>query len=211
MENIKLICFDMDDTLIKQNSWYELGMALGITPEEDKDMVAQNTLGQLPYIDWIKRLENLFKERGEASKENVTRSLFNYEYNAGAKQIVQDLHKKGYKIAIISGSFDILVSRVAKDLNVDFFKGNTSITFDSQNMLEELLTYGDEAESKLKHLLDFCKILDIDISECACVGDGANDIEMFRATGHGVTFENSPITQEAWKVVKFLKDLNSIF
>ena len=38
MNKIKLICFDMDGTLISQNSWYKPNLALGNTAEEDQEM-----------------------------------------------------------------------------------------------------------------------------------------------------------------------------
>lgn len=39
MSAIKLICFDVDGTLITNNSWYDLNIALGVTPKEDRAFV----------------------------------------------------------------------------------------------------------------------------------------------------------------------------
>jgi hypothetical protein len=39
--NLKLICFDLNKTLIKENTWYNLNLALGMTPEEDQAMLTQ--------------------------------------------------------------------------------------------------------------------------------------------------------------------------
>jgi phosphoserine phosphatase len=49
------------------------------------------------------------------------------------------------------------------------------------------------------------------MQECACIADGANDIEMFRRTGRGVTFRGSPIEKDAWKVIDSLHDIREIF
>jgi len=43
-----------------------------------------------------------------------------------------------------------------------------------------------------------------------CVGDGANDLELFAATGKGVAFTNTPAAEKAWKVVESLEDVPSV-
>ena len=65
--------------------------------------------------------------------------------------------------------------------------------------------------AKLRHLERFCRKLGLTITECACVGDGANDLEMFKASTHGITFKGSPIEQDAWQVIDKISDLQSIF
>src|SRR3954468_15869726 len=49
MPEIKLVCFDLDKTLIKQNSWYELNLGLGMTPEEDQALLDGYTQGKFSY------------------------------------------------------------------------------------------------------------------------------------------------------------------
>ena len=61
------------------------------------------------------------------------------------------------------------------------------------------------------YLESFCEMLDVDINECAAIGDGANDIGLFKATGHGVTFKGSNIEKDAWKVIGSFDDLKDIF
>ena len=50
---IKLVCFDLDNTLIAANSWERLNLALGITAEEDTAMYKQFKAGSLSYTDWL--------------------------------------------------------------------------------------------------------------------------------------------------------------
>jgi phosphoserine phosphatase len=57
---------------------------------------------------------------------------------------------------------------------------------------------------------DFCRKLGIDITECVCVGDGDNDIELFKKTKHGVTFKGSKIESEAWKTIDNLGELDKV-
>ena len=61
------------------------------------------------------------------------------------------------------------------------------------------------------YLESFCEMLGIGLDECACIGDGANDLELFRKTGRGITFRGSKIESDAWKVIDSLKDIPAIF
>ena len=202
----------MDDTLITQNSWYKLNLALGITADEDKEMYDAFVKGDLQYTDWTTKLVTLYKERGLASKANISKVLGEYTFNQGAVELVQNLQQKGYKIIILSGSFDILVSQVASDLGVADYKASTKLVFNDDNYLQELISEGDEQYAKLKNLESFCKESGVSIDQCVCVGDGANDVELFKATQKGITFNDAPenVKVTAWKVVATLSDINQI-
>ncbi len=211
MNKVKLICFDMDETLIKQNSWYVLNIALGITPEEDLEMYEAYVRGELPYDEWTSKLVTLYKERGLATRENIITALSAYELKEGATDLVTYLHQKNYQSAIISGSFDVLVDLVADKLTIPLRKANTRLLFDDAGFLSEVASQGEEKYAKLQHLENFCSREGIDMSECLCIGDGANDIELFKATNRGVTFTNAPevVKESAWKVVHELSDIKT--
>jgi phosphoserine phosphatase len=212
MNDIKLVCFDMDDTLINQNSWYKLNLALGVTPEEDKEMYAAYGSGSLSYSDWTESLISLYKQRGLATKTNITQALISYVFKEGAIELVNYLHHKGYEVVIISGSFDLLVSHVANALGVVHYKANTEFVLNSDDYLETLRSEGDEVHAKLRHLKGFCKELGIPLDQCACIGDGANDIELFKYTRKGITFKDAPdpVKATAWKVVDTLSDIKQL-
>lgn len=212
MNNVKLVCFDMNDTLISQNSWYKLNLALGVTAYEDQEMYDAYGRGDLTYGEWMERLLELYKERGLATIENISRVLSEFEFNSGAVDLVNDLKNKGYELALISGSFEVLVNQVADTLKIGMRKGNTDFVFSNENYLEGVKSGGDELYAKLGHLKTFCANLGISIKECACIGDGANDIELFKATGLGITFDSAPeqVKENAWRVVSDLSQIKEI-
>ncbi len=106
---------------------------------------------------------------------------------------------------------DILVDKVAKDLNFEFFEANNIFVFDERDYLEDIVCLGDGGLAKLQHLESFFRKLDIKLTECACIGDGENDTELFQKSKHGVTFEGSKIEHLAWQVIEGLSDLRDIF
>ncbi len=209
--NIKLICFDLDQTLINHNSWKELGFALGISYEEDKRLYEEYKSGLVTYDEWNNKILNLYLKHKDANKEEITKILSRYSYNKGVREVIKYLKNKGYVLVLISGSIDILVDMVAKDLDIKFSKSNNTFIFDNQNRIKDIISNGDDTYSKMSYLNDFCGKLKLNLKDCACVGDGANDIEMFRQTKHGITFKGSIIENEAWKVIESLEDLKNIF
>lgn len=210
MPEIKLVCFDLDKTLITKNSWYDLNLALGMTPEEDQKLYDEYYAGKITYKEWIHELLTLFLKKGKANLETITKALSVYTLSDGAREMVDYVRSKGYKVALISGSMDVQVDLVAKDLGIGLAKATNDFIFDENDDLKDIVTLADDKIAKLNFLEGFCRELGIEITECACVGDGDNDIELFRKTKHGITFTGSKIENEAWKVISGLGDLKTI-
>lgn len=208
----KLICFDFDDTLTTENSWYSLNTAMGIYPEEDFAMYVEYKNGDVSYEEWTAKIENLYKERGLASRERITQVLKQFNLRSDAIETVKELQRRGYEIIIISGSFDITISQAAHVLNIKTFRAGTSIIFNDNDIFSHFKNQGEESMTKLNQLTDICKIKNIQLFDCVCVGDGANDLELFKATGNGICFLNG--TDEVKSAAKFqidtLNDLLSI-
>ncbi|MFH1606793.1 MAG: HAD-IB family phosphatase [Nanoarchaeota archaeon] len=211
MEKIKLICFDLDDTIIEQNSWLKLNLALGLTQEEDDNFYEKyHYKKEITYAEWISELLKLYKQRGKANFKNIVSSLSEYKYKKDSREIIDYLKNKGYKIALISGSFNIIVDLVAKDLAIDLAEAINNFVFDINNNLENIIIMGDEKVAKLNVLENICLKLGINIEECICIEDGSNDIELFKKTKHGITFKGSKIEKEAWKVIESLNEIKEI-
>lgn len=211
MDEIKLICFDLDETLIEKSSWKELSLSLGISTEEDEQLYQEYMARKITYERWNDLVLEKYLEHPDANRESITDILSRYTFREGAREAVNYLREKDYELVLISGSIDIVVNLVAKDLGISYAKANNTFVFDEHDKLQSIHAHGDDVREKANHLESFCEMLDIKITECACIGDGANDIEMFRRTGHGVTFKGSPIEKDAWKVIDSLSDIAEHF
>lgn len=209
--DIKLICFDLDDTLIVNNSWKDLDLTFGMTPEEASMLYKLFREDVITYSQWAETTLRIFQKRGNATFTAINELLSGYTYKVGVLETVKYLHDRGYYVALISGSVDILVDKVAKDLGIELAEANNILVFDEQDKLENIVYFGNDELSKLRHLQSFCRKLGLRITECACVGDGANDLGMFRATTHGITFTDSKVVKDAWKTITTIADLQNIF
>ncbi len=208
-QKIKLICFDLNKTLIKENTWYNLNLAMGMTPEEDKKLFDLYEQGKITYEDWQKELEKIYLARGLATKENILREVYKYTYVDGAREITGYLKKKGYILALISGSIDMLIEKVSQELSIDYYDANNRFEFDEKGYLSKLICLGDDKTTKPIQLKNICSKLKLNLEDCVCIGDGDNDVELFKRT-KGITFRDSSIEKYSWRVVDRLTDLKKL-
>jgi len=207
---ICLICFDLNGTLIRENSWQNLNRALGLTDEEDLALLRLYQDGSITYQEGLDRLLRLYNRNGKFRKDIVEEALFQYSYCAHAKEIVSYLREKQYQMAIISGSFDILVEKVAEELRIPFWAANNRFVFDQNGTGTSIECFGNDDVFKEVKLEEMCRTLDIDITQCACVGDSENDRKIFAASQHGIALKGSPVEKDAWKVIRTLEDIKII-
>lgn len=208
---IKLICFDLDETLIEKSSWKQLSFALGVTVEKDRELYQEYRKGLITYDEWNNKTIEIYMKHKDANREGITKIFSKYSYNKGVREAIDYLKEKGYILVLVSGATDIIVDIVAKDLGIKYFKANNDLIFDENDRLQGIHSCGNDEEAKLIHLEAFCEMLGVDIKECACIADGENDINMFKKTGHGITFKGKSIEKEAWKVINSFNDLKHIF
>jgi len=210
MEKATFVCFDLNGTLITNDTWRDLNFALGVLPSEDQDILRLWARGKCSYEVCQKKLEHIYKKRGRATRPNITQILSSYTYAAGAKETVSYLGQKGYVVGLITNSIDTLVANVAGDLNVQYFAANNSFVFDANNDIQEIKVTDNDVQFKHGQVEKWCKELSIDIRECIYVGDANDDRQLFLATGHGITFKGSPLEPVAWKTIDTLADIMSI-
>jgi phosphoserine phosphatase len=207
---VRLICFDLNGTLIRENSWLNLNLAMGVTPEEDLDLLNRYREGKLSYQEGLDKLLPLYKRGGKFRKDIISQALFQYTYCDGAKEIVSYLQKKNYHTAILSGSFDILVEKVARELHIPLWAANNRFVFDEKGEGLSIECAGNDDVFKREKLLEMTNTVPITPAECACVGDSENDRELFLLTGRGIALRGSPVEKDAWKVITKLDDLRGI-
>ncbi len=209
MEDIKLVVFDLNKTLIKENTWYELNLAMGVTPEEDEQFLRWFETGKVTYYEGQKFLEQIYLERGQATKENMMAAITNYRYVDGAQETVQYLKDRGYHIALLTGSIDLLAEKISEDLGITMYAAHNQFIFDPNHYFKRIVCHGNDYDFKVDMLWKFCNRLDISVQQAVCVGDGDNDTGLFEESQHGVTFRGSRVEDRAWKVIDRLEDLKT--
>jgi len=206
----ELIVFDLNKTLIKENSWRDLNLAMGVTPAEDAELMEQARRGEITDTEGQAELLKIYQQRGDVSRPNVEKILWRYTYMPYARDVVGKLRKRGYNLAIISGAMDILVRHVATELEITWWRSSNRFIFDDNDQLIQIQSPEKDTSDKLRQLQQLVGELSITLADCIVVGDGANDVALFQATGNGVTFTDSPIVDDARWVVDDLSGVLSI-
>lgn len=212
MNKIKLICFDVDGTLVEGNSWLRLTEGLGCLPEEHNNLYIKCRKGELSFIEGQKILKEMYQLSGNANS-NFINNLFNKtEIKEGVKDLISYLKRKGYLIYLISSSIDIYVGLVAEKIVADGFYANSSLEFDNEGILKKIIYQENEGELKVEHLRDLIKKLGITMDQVVFIGDSDNDIEAFEVTKQGIAVNSSSdkLKKVSWKIVHSLEEIKNI-
>ena len=211
MSKFKLVCFDVDGTLVDGISWLLLTKGLGCLPREHIDIFSRAKKGEISFTKGERMLTKICKESGNATRGFIKNLFSEIKPRPGAKEIVSYL-KKNYKVYLISGAIDIYVEEIAKKLTVDGFYANSSLKFDKNGVLKKIYYKNDQGEIKLKQLNKLIKKLGINLNKVVFVGDSENDIAIFKEIKHGIAVNSSSegLRGIAWKNINSLGQLKDI-
>lgn len=200
----KLVIFDLTDTLVKDNSWVALHEAFGMTPKEDQFLYDLNQEGIITNDLWLQIVNNLYNVRGRATRDRAEQAAENYQFVEGAKECVSLLQECGIEVAILSGSYDLFVNKVAQDLGIRLARCGGTLQFDDSGNFSKLSYIDEELVAKVKNFKSLCAEVGVSSGEVICVGDGSNERELFKLV-RGITFQGSNVADVAWEVVPGIK------
>ncbi len=207
----KLVCFDVDGTLISDEGgkyWERLHAMLegdrGKNVQKERSSLFRE--GRLSYKGWVDLDVGGFKDGG-FTKKDFERVARTHTLLPGAHETVLELHRRGYKLAIISGSLGILIDTLFPGHPFDDVFVN-EVSFDEEGRISGWKVTVFDVGTKHKALHAICAREGIRIGETVFVGDGENDIDILKEAGLGIAFcPKSKKVEEAADVVIGKKDL----
>lgn len=213
MEERKLICFDVDGTLTDiKSSWIAITEALGCSVNEVLSYYNDAMTGKISFSEGEKRVSDIFRKSGKAAKDFIENIFERESIKPEAIELIKYFHNRGYGVWLVSGSIDVHVKLVAKQVGADGFFAHSSLEFDRQGVLSKINYGGDQNPWKaiiVRKLAQDNKVLPSDI---IFVGDDINDIDAFKLTGHGIAVYpyDEKLGQSAWKKVMSLSEIKDI-
>lgn len=202
---MKLAVFDFDSTLMDGETIEFLAEELGIR-EKIKKITDSAMRGELDFFESLTQRVSLLKGL-EVKRANEI--CHNLPIMNGAKDTIQGLKDLGYTVVCFSGGFKNATSYFAPILGLD---GDFSNTLHSKDGVLTGLVGGEMMfnTSKGEMLQNLQKITHVTSENTIAIGDGANDLSMFKHAGTRVAFCAKPILKSAANIIIDEKDLRLI-
>ncbi|MBQ9245170.1 phosphoserine phosphatase SerB [bacterium] len=202
---MKLAVFDFDSTLMQGETLEFIAKEYNIELLM-KQITTDAMEGKIDFFESLIQRVSLLK----GAKENKIKEICeNLPYTNGAKETVSELKKMGYKVVCFSGGYETATIPAQNVLGYD---AQFSNIFHFKNGELTGLLGGEMmfSDSKGKMLLRLQNILGITSKDTLTVGDGANDISMFRYADKRVAFCAKPILKQNANIVIENKNLTEL-
>ncbi len=189
--NRRLICFDMDSTLIQTEVIVELAKYAGVE-KEVAEITESAMRGEIDFKESFRRRIKLLKGIDENVLDDIARKL---PMTEGADRLIRTLKRFGYKVAILSGGFTFFGRYLQTKLGIDYVFANELEIVDGKltgNYVGEIV----DGQMKAELLRKIAFKEDIHLEQVIAVGDGANDLPMINIAGLGIAFHAKPKVQE---------------
>lgn len=190
--NRRLVCFDMDSTLIQTEVIDELAELAGVG-EQVKAITEAAMNGEIDFNESFKQRMALLEGLSEEVLQTVAENL---PITQGAHRLMKALKYYGYKTAILSGGFTYFGHYLQKELGIDYVHANELEIKDGKltgNYIGEIVN----GEKKAEYLKAIAEKEGIHINQTIAVGDGANDLPMLNLAGLGIAFHAKPTVKES--------------
>ena len=213
MPKYRLVCFDVDGTLIDNVKFSWQVFHDYFKTDREKREKARNDFfnGSISYLQWAEHDIGMWKEKG-AKKDEFFEALNGLKLMEGALETIHELKKHGLKLAIISGSLNILLEKFIPDYNQLFDDVFLSkIFFDEMGNIINVRATEFDMEKKAEALRQIAERENIDLKECVFVGDYLNDLKIIQEAGLGIAFNcHHDGLKKAADIVVEKKDLREI-
>ncbi len=190
----RLICFDMDSTLIKTEVIDELAMRAGVG-DEVKAITESAMRGEIDFTESFERRVALLKGLDVSVMQDIA---VNLPLMDGLERTMHILKRVGFKIAILSGGFTYFGKYLQDKFDIDYMYANELEVVDGKLTGRHLGEVVD-GRRKAELLKLIAQVEKVDIRQTVAVGDGANDLPMISMAGLGIAFHAKPKVKESAK------------
>lgn len=191
MADIRLVCFDLDDTLTREIDSVKLLCMLNDSLDPVLAIDRREAAGELHWIEADHHRARLL--RGLAAdrvREGFRRIMKPIE---GILPAVESLHGAGMHTVLITAGPVQVARAAAEEWGFGGFYGSEYVVEDGIFIGEISSHIGDSG--KVACLREYCAAHGIAPEECAAVGDGVTDLPLFRWCGLSIAFNGSPAAE----------------
>lgn len=189
----KLLCIDMESTLIEQELLDEMAAQIGAA-KRVAELTERAMRGEMDFAAALRARLACLRSVTPAQLDEIAARI---RFAPGAEQLVRRMQAKGAQCCLVTGGFRFFAEHVRARL-----PGFAAVLCNDWQLVDGLLT-GElagplvDGEAKAQFLRQQLNALGLQASASLAVGDGANDVPMLRAAGFGVAYRAKPAAEAA--------------
>ncbi len=184
----RLICFDMDSTLIQTECIDELAVRAGVG-DQVAAITARAMRGEIDFKESFRERVALLKGLDVSVMRDIAEKL---PITEGTDRLMSVLKTCGYKIAILSGGFTYFGEYLQRKYGVDYVYANELEIDENGKLTGNYVGEIVDGHRKAELLKLIAQVEKVNLAQTIAVGDGANDLPMISEAGLGIAFHAKP-------------------
>ena len=184
----RLICFDMDSTLIQTECIDELAMRAGVG-DQVKAITESAMRGEIDFKESFTKRVALLKGLDVSVMQDIADHL---PVTEGVDRLMTVLKRCGYKIAILSGGFTFFGEHLQRRYGIDYVYANELEIDEDGKLTGHYVGEIVDGHRKAELLKLIAQVEKVNLAQTIAVGDGANDLPMISQAGLGIAFHAKP-------------------
>ena len=210
---IELIAFDVDGTLVEHPEqlviWQLLNLRFTGDMQAPDNRFDDYLSGRMDYPTWVE-LDVSDWIRAGATREMIMEEVRKLRPTQGAREVLDRLKARGYRLAVISGTLDVVLDEFFPTHPFDTVFTN-HLRFDPDDVLCGWKATEYDMDGKTVALRRLAEQAGLSLSRCGFVGDHVNDVSVAREAGFSVAFNpKSPELETVADVVVRSRGLDGI-
>ena len=184
----RLICFDMDSTLIQTECIDELAERAGVGAEV-RAITESAMRGEIDFKESFTRRVSLLKGLDVSVMQDIAEHL---PITEGVDRLMTILKRCVYKIAILSGGFTYFGEHLQRKYGIDYVYANELEVDENGKLTGRYVGEIVDGHRKAELLKLIAQVEKVNLAQTIAVGDGANDLPMISEAGLGIAFHAKP-------------------
>src|SRR3989338_5117553 len=188
----KLVCFDVDGTLIDNTAsiLHVFHRHFRVDERIRNDAIRGYKSGKITYEEWAMHDVMLWHKMGKQRSDFISAMVSSkLRLMDGAMDTLSALRKRGMKLVIISGSISIVLEHLLpryQEIFDDVFISH--IHFDDKGGISSLKATEYDMEGKATALRKVALKHGVSVNECVFVGDNTNDVGVAKEAVLSIAF-----------------------